>query len=243
MPDPWPEFEASFRRCDPHHESAGLDLLYGRRREVPDLARKWLGGGWIDCYSGELRQAGDPRAIRPVALRLIAADADADALADAAGCDPRVLLPMVGSAVAGRLRDAARGAVAGDVGPGSTLDWASALTLARRAGWPEVGEAFADNPSLDAALLTPEVGLSGRREHPLVGGEKYLLAWSLVRPGDPRLARVVAEALEVDWFAEFEPLGRQIAGASGDWRRHAWSWADHALRPLAIAWRRCRRSG
>ncbi len=183
-------------------------------------------------------RAGDPRALRPLAVRL-ARGPDADDFADAAVCDVPTLLAMVGPAVAARLREAARVEVGGDL----TGAWADALRLARRAGWPEVGGALVENPALAAAVVTPGEGWDGRPAHPLFDAGRHALAWSLVRP-TARLARLLAGGLMVDWVAEHAAAARRIIGSSDDrWREAAGLWSASNARPLAIAWHRCRRSG
>ena len=236
--DRWPEVRRQFEGAPPHHEADGIGLLYAHRCEAPGLARAWLAGEWIDCYRDELCRAGDPRALRPLAVRLERGP-DPDDLAAAADCDVPTLLHMVGPTTAARLREVARVEVGGDL----TGAWADALRLARRAGWAEVGGALVENPALAAAVVTPGEGWDGRPAHPLFDAGCHVLAWSLVRP-NARLARLLAGGLAVDWAAEHEAAARRIIGPSDDrWREAAGLWSTSQTRPLAVAWRRCRRAG
>ena len=136
--DPWPEVRRQFVG-EPHHEADGIGLLYAHRREAPAVARAWLAGEWIDCYADDLRRAGDPRALRPVALDL-SRGPTADDLGAATGCDVPTLLEMVGPGVAARL--------ARLLAEGLAVDWGAEEAAASRkligdAARPTVAERLA----------------------------------------------------------------------------------------------------
>ena len=244
----WASLRKPLENTPVHDEASGLDTLYRRRFEAPELARKWLLGEGFEYYEDDLASAGDPRARRNLVLRLerMLGDDESDAVNHAfdvaLGLSLRKPDPFLTPSVLEQLHEKVLQAVTSDLTEPFGA-WDRAILVAQRRKWDDVIQAYIDNPTRLAALVLPGTRLDGS-PHPAledIEAPSRLQASATLAP-DWRLAHICAAGLVANWEKTTRTtVERDLDQPSANSVDEMVTTAVGGVqKPIAAAWMRCR---